>query len=603
MAKDNQAPFIRFGGMHTLRGRNQVEKPRDGKQATQKLLLYFVHEAPAVGLLLLIIVISVLCAVYAPRFQSRAVDLIAAQSLEGAGGILIRMSGLYLCAGLCACIQNLISAHLSQRIVCRLREELFNKIMGLPVRYFDNHPHGDIMSRMTNDIENISGVISQSVGSLFHGILLITGTAVMMFVLCWQLALLSGSAMILTIVLTRYLSGKMRRFYRKRQRILGEMNGFVKEVISGYKTVSAYNHQPMAVRTFEEKSDELTGVGIRAELLGGVLGPAMSVIQNMGYFLIAVIGGYFAMQGTITVGVISAFLVYEKQFSRPINEVAQLYGQMQTALAGAERVFALMEEPVQEQAGMCTMADHGGGITFSHVNFSYMPGKPVLQDFSLHIPAGRKVALVGATGSGKTTAMNLLMRFYEWESGTICIDGIDIRDISCDKLRKNIAVVLQDTVLFTDTVEENLKYARPDASRQEVEHAARQSFCDDMIHSCPDGYGTQLSDGGKNLSQGQRQLLAIGRAFLANPKILILDEATSNIDTRTEKQIQNSMVTLMHNRTSLMIAHRLSTIRDADMIAVVDHGHIVETGTHECLMKKHGRYYELYRRQFLWERI
>ena len=324
----------------------------------------------------------------------------------------------------------------------------------------------------------------------------------------------------------------------------------------------------------------------------------MNCIGNIGFVIIAAFGGYFAIHGYISVGIISAFIVYTKQFSRPINEIAQIYGQLQTAIVGAERVFVVLDEENEDMSGKALTEQIDSAVTFEHVDFSYEPGHPVIRDFSLTVPSGKKVALVGATGSGKTTVVNLLMRFYDADSGRICIDGQDIAGISRPEIRKNIAIVLQDTVLFSDTVQQNLQYANENAAMEQLEQAAQMSRCRAMIHALPQGYQTMLEAGGANISQGQRQLLAIARAFVADPKILILDEATSNVDTRTEKAVQSAMQKIMENRTSILIAHRLSTIRDSDLIVVMDQGRIVELGTHEELLVRRGKYYSLYMTQF-----
>ena len=451
---------------------------------------------------------------------------------------------------------------------------------------------------MTNDVENISNTISQSLSSLVSGILTIAGTVAMMVYLCWQLALLSCITVILTVIITKILSGHMRNFFVRRQTLLGSLNSTTEENITGYKTVVAYNRQDAVIREFNDTSDALTKTGIMAEILGGSMGPIMNVINNIGFVIIAAFGGYFAIHGIVSVGMISAFIVYARQFGRPINEIANLYGQIQTAIAGAERVFSIMDEKEEEKHGKTGMPQGKGVVNFEHVDFSYVPEKQVLYDFNLEVRAGHKVALVGATGSGKTTVVNLLMRFYDINAGKISIDGVDIRDIEMDELRKNIAIVLQDTVLFSDTIRNNIKYADLDADDERMKQAAATANCDRMIERMEQEYDTVLSEGGQNLSQGQRQLLSIARAMLADPKILILDEATSSVDTRTEKHIQDAMVNLMKDRTSLIIAHRLSTIQDADFIVVLDEGRIVETGNHEELIEKKGRYYELYMTQF-----
>ena len=345
-------------------------------------------------------------------------------------------------------------------------------------------------------------------------------------------------------------------------------------------------------------SDALTKVSVKAEILGGSMGPIMNCISNIGFVIVAAFGGYFAYTGLITIGTISAFIIYAKQFSRPINEIAQLYGAIQTAVAGAERVFALMDHPDEDNSGELPMHETKGEISFRHVDFSYVPGKQVLHDFNLEVKPGQKIALVGATGSGKTTVVNLLMRFYPVDSGEILIDGVNINDIRRDELRQNTAIVLQDTFLFSDTIAGNIKYADRNASDERMKKAARMSNIARYIERQPDGYDTYLTHAGESLSHGQRQLLAIARAVLADPKILILDEATSSVDTRTEKNIQNAMVNLMMNRTSVIIAHRLSTVRDADLIVVMDHGRVVETGNHEELLAKQGVYHALYQTQF-----
>ena len=495
-------------------------------------------------------------------------------------------------------MQSKLSAVLSQNIVSRMRKDLFLNIVNLPIRYLDANSHGDIMSRMTNDIENISTTVSQSMSSLFSGILTVIGTVVMMVVLCPRLAALSCVTVILTIVATKLLSKAMRIFFKKRQVILGQLNGNVEEMVTGYRTVVAYNRQNAVVKDFDNVSDELTRVGIIAEILGGSMGPVMNVVNNVGFVIIAAFGGYFAINNIISIGVISAFIVYARQFGRPIDELAQIYGQIQTAVAGAERVFEVMDEPLEDKSGKKNMDDLKGIIRFKNVNFSYTKEKQVLYDFNLEVKAGQKVALVGSTGSGKTTVVNLLMRFYDVDSGEILIDDVNIKDIDCDSLRRNTAIVLQDTVLFADSIENNLRYSNSSATDEQMYMAARMSNCDSMIRKMPQGYDTQLMSEGENISQGQRQLLSIARAFLAQPKILILDEATSSVDTRTEKHIQDAMVKLMKDRTSLIIAHRLSTIQDADLIVVMDEGRIAETGSHANLLAKKGKYYQLYMTQF-----
>lgn len=466
------------------------------------------------------------------------------------------------------------------------------------MKYLDTHSHGDVMSCMSNDIENISTTVSQSLPSLFSGALTITGTMLVMLWYCWQLALLSFATVFLTMFATKILSGKVRKYSRKRQNLLGQLNGTVEEIISGFHTTVAYNRQNIITDGFCNISDSFTKAGIKTDISSGVMGPVMNCIGNIGFVIIAAFGGYFSVKGLISVGVISAFIVYAKQFSRPVNEIAQVYGQLQTAVAGAERVFNILDEENEDKTGEALNKLDKAEIVFKNVDFSYTPGHTVLHDFTLTVPAGKKVALAGSTGSGKTTVVNLLMRFYDIDSGDIFINNQNLRDISREDIRKNTAIVLQDTVLFSDTVENNLKYANPGASYKDIAQAAEISHCREMIESLPDGYNTILTGSNENISSGQRQLLAIARAFAANPEILILDEATSNVDTRTEKAIQDAMHSLMENRTSIIIAHRLSTIRDADIIVVMDKGRIVEIGNHNTLLSQKGKYYDLYMTQY-----
>lgn len=543
--------------------------------------------------MLFIVLIGTLCGVYAPSLQSGAIDIIAGEKAGNLTKTILLMLFVYLIYSASQLLQGLLSAKISQRLVKRMREELFGKVVDLPIRYLDSHSHGDVMSRMTNDIENISTTVSQSLPSLYSGVLTIIGTVAIMLYYCWQLALLSFVTVILTFLATKLLSGKVRKFSRKRQRLLGQLNGTVEEMISGYRTVVAYDHQKITAEEFCNTSNDLTKAGIRTDVFSGVMGPVMNCIGNIGFVIIAAFGGYFAIHGYISVGIISAFIVYAKQFSRPINEIAQVYGQLQTAVAGAERVFVVLDEQNEDMSGQVLSEHTNPTVIFDHVDFSYQPMDPALT-----VPSGRKVALVGSTGSGKTTVVNLLMRFYDVDSGSIRIDGQDIADISRQELRKNVAIVLQDTVLFSDTVQQNLQYANENATMEQLEQAAQMSRCKDMIHALPQGYDTMLEAGGANISQGQRQLLEIARAFVADPKILIMDEATSNVDTHTEKVIQSAMQKIMENRTSIVIAHRLSTIRDSDLIVVMDQGRIVEQGTHEELLARQGKYYTLYMTQF-----
>ena len=601
MSKEQDSRLAEHNIPGMMNRRERVVEPEHADNigaAVRRIVVYFVKEKKLVAGMLAVVLSGTLCGILAPSLQSGAVDIIAGEKQGILSHTLTLMLSVYLLYSICGLLQGLCSARLGQNVVRQMREELFGKIVELPVRYLDTHSHGDVMSRMTNDIENISTTVSQSLPSLFSGVLTVIGTMAVMLWYCWQLALLSFVTVLLTFLATKFLSGKVRRLSRKRQQLLGQLNGTVEEMVAGYRTVVAYNHQDITAADFCATADSLTKAGIKTDVFSGVMGPVMNCIGNIGFVIIAVFGGYFSMNGLISVGVISAFIVYAKQFSRPINEIAQIYGQLQTAVAGAERVFAVLDEETEDKSGVTLETGEKAAVTFQNVCFSYEAGTPVIRNFTLTVPNGRKVALVGATGSGKTTIVNLLMRFYDIESGKIRINGQDISGVSRESLRRNIAIVLQDTVLFSDTIRNNLKYGNDSAAEEQLTTAVEMSQCRDMIGLLPQGYDTVLTGSGANISQGQRQLLAIARAFVADPKILILDEATSNVDTRTEKAIQDAMHSIMQGRTSIVIAHRLSTIRDSDLIVVMERGEIAESGSHEELLAKKGRYYELYMTQY-----
>ncbi len=575
-----------------------VEKPQNAKATLRRLLSYFSKEMRFVILMSVTVLVSVIASVLAPSFQSSAIDKIVSAQYSLLPKVLALMLAMHAIHGLTNLMQGYISASLSQRIVSRLRKELFDKIVHLPIAYIDSHSHGDLISRMTNDAENVSGIISGSLSSLFSGVLTLIGTLFMMLHYNIPLGLLSCSTVILTVLFTTFISKHMRRYFVKRQTLLGELNGNVEEMVTNYKTITAYNRQEAVIDSFSETADQLTKTGIIAEIISNCMGPVMNMLSNVSFVIVSVFGAIFALKGYITVGVISAFIIYSKQFSRPINELAQLYGQIQTAVAGAERIFSVLDAESEDKSGSEKLPVTDGVIEFKHVNFSYVPGKQVIYDFNLKVEAGKKIALVGSTGSGKTTIVNLLMRFYELDSGVITVDGNDIQEISCDVLRDSVGIVLQDSVLFTDTVRNNLKYADPSIPDKKMIEAAESANCDKVVAALPDGYDTVLVGAGSNLSQGQRQLLTIGRAFLSYPRILILDEATSSVDTRTEQQIQAAMDKLMEHRTSFVIAHRLSTIVDADLILVLRDGRIVEQGTHRALLNQRGFYAELFQSQY-----
>ncbi|MBQ7568784.1 ABC transporter ATP-binding protein, partial [bacterium] len=499
---------------------------------------YFSQEKALLLGLVAVVLIGTAGNMYAPSQQSLCIDIIAGIVPGRLVETLWLMLGGYALFCVCEIGQGLWSAKLSQRIIERMRGELFSKVVDLPVSYLDRRSHGDVMSCMTNDIENISLCVSQAWPTLCSGLLTIVCSSAIMVWYCWPLALLSAVSVVITLIATKLLGRFVRRYARHRQQLLGELNGTIEEMIYGYKTVVANAREELTYEEFCGAADALTKAGIRTEIFSGMLGPVMFVTRNLNFIIIAAFGGYFAINGMVTVGEISAFIVYSKMFSRPINEIAQIYGQLQTAVAGAERVFKVLDEPSERVTGEEIKIKKGAEIAFENVCFAYEPGRPVIDGFSLRIPAGKRIALVGATGSGKTTIANLLMRFYDLDKGRITINGRNIATLSRASLRRYMAIVLQDTVLFSDTVERNLRYGREDASDSYLERAAVMSRAKEVIQGLPHGYDTVLRGGGADLSQGQRQLLAIARAFVADPRIVILDEATSNVDSRTEKAVQ-----------------------------------------------------------------
>ncbi|MBE6629683.1 MAG: ABC transporter ATP-binding protein [Ruminococcaceae bacterium] len=521
----------------------------------------------------------------------------------GLVGILLLMGIFFLVNAAMNFVMHVIAAKLSQHVVYTMRNDLFRKISKLPIRYTDTHKHGDIMSRMTNDVENVSNAISNAITLLFSGLLTIVGTLCMMLFLSPLMTLVAMVTIPLSITVSAKLGKMMRKHFIARQKLLGGMNGTVEEMVTSYGTVVAFGKEPAAVEIFSDISEKYRDCSVRARVWGSIMGPVMNFIGNLQYVLVAATGGaliLFGTPGAISIGNIQSMLSYSKKFTHPINQIANQYSAILTALAGAERIFEIMDQPDEIDEGTSTLvpADVTGNIEFSDVQFAYVEGEPVLKGFDLSVGTGKKIAIVGATGSGKTTVVNLLTRFYEIDGGRIAVDGTDVRDIPKDTLRRSIAIVLQDTVLFRDTIRNNIMYGRPDATDEQVRAAAKFARAASFIERLPEGYDTVLSEGGSNLSQGQRQLLSIARAVLADPKILILDEATSSVDTRTEMHIQQAMVNLMKNRTSLIIAHRLSTVRDADTIVVLKDGRIAEQGNHEQLLQKGGEYAALYANQF-----
>lgn len=615
----NTPPIVPIGGRRgpggggPMSARMNAEKPKNTKQTLLRLVRYIGNSKFVLIALLVIMLFVTVADLLGPFFQARAIDTISIQDgkLTVDRGAMVFYLGcmavIALISATLSLFQGMLSARLAQHTVRSMRNDLFRKISRLPIGYTDSHRHGDLMSRMTNDVENVSNAISQSITTLFSCVLTLVGALVMMLYYSWQMTLLALITIPLSIIVSSRLGKFMRKYFVRQQRLLGQLNGQVEETVTSYKTVVAYGKEEESVEKFSVVSHELRDCSVKAKVWGSIMGPIMNFIGNLQYVLIAASGAWMVLNDVsnftgarITVGSVQAMLQYSKKFTHPINQIANQYSSILTALAGAERIFEIMDnvDEVDDGKSEIRIADVLGNIEFRNIRFGYVPNEPVLKGLDLSVKAGQRVAIVGATGSGKTTVVNLLTRFYEPDGGSITIDGVDITSIPKKTLRRMIAIVLQDTVLFSDTIRNNIKYGRREVDDERMRAAAATAKADLFIDRLPDGYDTMLAESGSNLSQGQRQLLAIARAVLADPKILILDEATSNVDTRTEMHIQQAMLALMKGRTSLIIAHRLSTIRDADVIVVIKDGVVAESGNHETLLARGGEYAKLYRNQF-----
>ncbi len=593
---------LRPGGVAGPHGLlKEAVKPKNARQTLKRLWRYLRRQKAALaGVVLLVIITSVLD-LLGPYLMGLAMDTyITTGDLVGLARLSMAMIAAYIVAPAGIWLQSYIMAGVAQRAVYDLRTELFAKLQTLSLRFFDQHTHGELMSRLTNDVETVNSVLSTSATQFISSTLSLVGVVVMMFVLNVPLALVTLLIVPLTLGLVRLIATRTRQGFREQQQHLGTLNGIIEETVTGQHTVKAYVREAEAIESFEVANRQLQKAATHAEIFSGFMGPLMNLVNNTGLAIVAGTGGWLAVQGLATVGTVATFVNYTRRFSRPLNEMAQLFNTIQSAIAGAERVFALLDEvPELVDAPDAQPLEHiAGKVTFEDVCFGYDPGVPVLKNITMYAEPGQMIALVGPTGAGKTTIINLLTRFYDIDSGTISIDGVDIRDIKKDDLRRKLGLVLQDNFLFADTVMQNIRYGRLEATDAEVIAAAKLANADSFIHRLPQGYDTLLAERGSNLSQGQRQLLAIARAILADPEILILDEATSNVDTRTEKHLQEALMRLMEGRTSFVIAHRLSTIRDADCVMVIKDGEIIERGTHESLLEKRGFYHHLYMSQF-----
>lgn len=590
-----------FGGGAFRRG--PVVKPKNFKGTLRRLWEYFGRERKMLSFVFLFIIIDSLLTLSAPYLIGRAVDAMGSQGKVNFS--LLEITVLVLVAAyagdaLLTFLQGWLMAGISQRIVKSLRDALFQKLQKLPIAFFDTRTHGELMSRLSNDIDNVSNTISQSTTQLMSGVIIIAGSLTMMLVLSPILTIASLITVPLVFLLTKTIAKRTSVLFKGQQDQLGRLNGHIEETISGIHVVKAFNHEDKVIDEFEELNTKLRDVGLRAQIWSGFLMPIMNVINNLGFAVVAVIGGILAVKGMVTIGVIASFITYSRQFVRPLNDLANIFNILQSGVAGAERVFEVLDEKEETSdiEGAISLENPKGHVVFEDVSFGYRADVPILKNISFEAMVGESTALVGPTGAGKTTIVNLLTRFYDVTNGRILLDGVDIREYTRDSLRKCFGFVLQDTYLFSGTIKENIKYGKPDASDEEVERAAKMANADAFIKRLPNQYDTELSENGGNLSQGQRQLLAIARVILARPSLLILDEATSSIDTRTEIHIQEALLALMENRTSFIIAHRLNTIRDADNIMVIDQGKILEQGSHDELMGQKGRYYQMFFNQF-----
>lgn len=587
------------------------EKARDFKGTMKKLMSYLANYKIAIFFVAVFAVGSTIFNIVGPKILGKATTEIfnglvgkvsggSGINFEKIGQILLGLLFLYLCSALFSFVQGYIMTGISQKLTYRMRKEISEKINRLPVKYFDQMTHGEILSRITNDVDTLSQSLNQSATQVITSVTTIIGVLVMMISISPLMTLAAILILPVSMGFISVIVKHSQRYFKSQQKYLGHVNGQVEEIYSGHNIVKAFNKEEEVIAAFEKDNDILYQSAWKSQFFSGMMMPIMQFVGNLGYVAVVILGGYLAVKRTIEVGDIQSFIQYVRQFTMPIQQVAQVTNMLQSTAAASERVFEFLEEEEEGQMAEHPVSAEGieGRVEFEHVHFGYNPDHTIINDFSAKVEPGQKIAIVGPTGAGKTTMVKLLMRFYDVGSGAIKVDGHDIRDFNRSELRKMFGMVLQDTWLFKGSIEENIRYGKLDATHDEVVEAAKAAYVHRFVQTLPGGYEMELNEEASNVSQGQKQLLTIARAILADPKILILDEATSSVDTRTEIQIQKAMDNLMHGRTSFIIAHRLSTIRDADLILVMKDGDIIEQGNHETLIAQNGFYAELYNSQF-----
>lgn len=601
MSDNKNSNYFRKGGGHQILYRTKTKKLKKPKKIIKRLVEYLKDYKVLLLLVLVFAFISTMVTIIGTRLNGYTLDeFISTGDMKGLANICCVLVGIYIIGAVLVYFQNIFMIDISQKITAKIRKDLFEKIEKLPLKYFDTHSSGDLMSRITNDIDNINTILSQSVVRFFTGIVNIIGMFIAMILLSLKLTLVVLITIPLMFIITKFIAKKTWSFFANQQKELGNINGYVEEMISGQKAVILFSREKYVKEEFSKINKRLTKNAIVSNALSGLIYPLNNFANNLNYLIIAVVGAYFILNDmNITTGIVFTFLLYMRRFTRPINEILNLFNTIMSALAGAERVFEIMNEKEEkDKVGVNDLHEVKGNVIFNNVSFSYVKGKEILKNISLKVKVGDTVAIVGPTGAGKTTIINLLTKFYDIDGGQMKIDNQDISQISIKSLRKSISIVLQDTFLFSESIKENIRYGRLDATDGEVEIAATKANADCFIRQLSDGYNTVLSDNGSDLSQGQRQLISIARAVLSKAEILILDEATSSVDTMTEVKIQQALKTLMKDKTTFIIAHRLSTIKKADQIVVVKAGEIIERGTHKQLMNFGGFYAELYNSQF-----